>query len=204
MPVFLLCFIVFIIWMQVKTKHEDRSKSTWNDEFWGKEKKSNFTRKQDITNLDYITFQESELPFSATAQDRELELQENVRKMMDKKMLNLSGMSNTEIKLTYGTANLASLSIFDQNYMLFIRSLNQWGTYLYQQMPEEQNRAQQIFEYALSLGSDISDTYLQLGQIYREQNEIEKIQQLYDQAQKSESLLKDSILKQLKKIIQDY
>ncbi|MBP3459381.1 MAG: hypothetical protein J6K58_09240 [Lachnospiraceae bacterium] len=204
MPVFFICFILFIIWMNVKSKQENKKNSTWNEEFWEKERKANFVRKKNIEDLDYIIVTENDLPFSATAAGEEKDLQEQVRNLLSQKMLNLSGKSNTDLKLEYGTANFSTLSEYDQNYTLLIRSLGQWGSFLHKNVPGADIRARQILEYAISLGSDITGTYLSLAEIYLADNDIEKIQQLMKQVDDSEFYMKESIIRQLKDVIRSY
>lgn len=203
MPVIFICFIVFVIWVQVKIK-QSKASSVWDEEFWEREAQANFVRKKDIEHLDYIQVREEELPFSDKATGKERERQERVRSLLQKKMLNLSGMTNTDIKMEYGTANFPILSEYDQNFSIFIRELGLWGCYLHENMPEEDRRAIKILEYAVSLGSDITNTYVALADIYRSRNEITKIQQLIRQVEDSDFYMKDSIVKQLKKVIQSY
>lgn len=204
MPVFFICFIVFVIWIRVKIKQNNKNTSTWDEEFWAREQESNFVRKKDISQLDYIQVDESDLPFSSTAAGKEKEYQEQIRSCIAKKMLNLSGMTNTEIKLAYGTANFPELSDYDQNFTVFIRTLGLWGSYLYNHTEGAEERAKQILEYAISLDSDISGTYVTLAEIYLRENEIDKIQQLINQVSQSDFYMKNSIIEQLKQVIRSY
>lgn len=204
MPVFFICFIVFIIWMNVKSKQEQKKSSTWDHKFWAREREANFSRKKDIENLDYLQIPEEDLPFSDKAVGEERDRQEQVRSMLSKKMLNLSGMSNTDIKLAYGTANFPELSVCDQNYNIFIRNLGLWGSYLHKNCPGEDARARQILEFAISLGSDITDTYLSLADIFLAEDDLEKVQELIRYVEKSDFYMKESICKQLKECIRSY
>lgn len=201
MPAIFLCFIVFVIWVRVKIKQSNKKNSTWDEAFWSREQEANFVRKKDISNLDYIRIDKSDLPFSDAAAGEEATHQERVRSFLSKKMINLSGMTNTDIKLTYGTANFPELSEYDQNFTLFIRELGLWGSYIHNNLPEDDGRARQILEYAISLGSDITSTYLTLADIYRNQKETEKIRQLIEHVEQSDFYMKHSILEQLTQII---
>lgn len=204
MPVFFLCFIVFIIWLHVKTKQENANKPTWDRAFWEKERQSNFARKQNIDDLDYIRPDASRLPFSETATGYEKEYQEQVREMLSKKMLNLSGLSNADVKLTYGAANFQVLSGYDQTFSVFLRNLNIWARYLHTQMTGEDDRVAQILEYAVSLGSDIMETYVMLAQIYLQRDQIEKVQHLIEQVEASDFFMRDSIINHLQQQIRNY
>ena len=67
MPIFLIFFILFVIWLNVKTKRGQNNNSEWDTDYWEKEREANFVRRKDISGLDYITISEDELPFSDTA-----------------------------------------------------------------------------------------------------------------------------------------
>ncbi len=204
MPVFFICFILFVLWIHVKYKQDNKDKSTWDEEFWEREKQANFTRKKNIDNLDYIIISENDLPFQKNATGEEKHLQDNVRSLLSKKMLNLSGQTNTDLKLAYGTANFTELSEYDQNFNDLLRNLNLWGVYLHRNVSEADARALQILEYAISLGSDITDTYRSVAEIYLEDNNFQKIDQLIEQVEDSEFFMKDSIVRQLKEVIRSY
>lgn len=201
-PFIFISFIVFVLWVRVKMNQADNKKSTWDDEYWAREQEANFVRKKDISNLDYITVAEEDLPFSDTASDEEKRYQEQVRGFLSKKMINLSGMTNTDIKLAYGTANFPVLSEYDQNYTTFLRNLVFWGRHIHDNKPEEDTRARQILEYAITLGSDITDNYLVLADIYLQEGETEKIRQLMEHVEQSDFFMKKSILHQLSEVME--
>lgn len=199
MPVFFICFIVFIIWFRVKMKRSNSSVSEENEAFWEREKQANFARTRDISTLDYLTVTDTQLPFSASdaSQDeREADLEQQVRETSQRKMLNLSAYSNTDLKEQYGIANLEELSNCDQNFLLFIRALANWGAYLYEK--EDLSRSRQIMEYSRSIGSDISSVYTTLGNIYAREGDMAKVDELIDEVEQSDFSLKNTIIKQLK------
>lgn len=201
MPTFFLCFIVFIIWFRVKSKQSDKI-STWDEDFWQRERNANFTRKQDISNLSYVAVDLSRLPISESPDADSAPYQDQIRMLSKKQLLNLNGMTNTDIKLNYGIGNFEKISTYDQNFVLLLRNLNQWGQILFEK--REYQQAKQVFEYAIDLGSDITNTYLTLAKIYLEEDSIEKIQILINKNQERESFMQKSIQEKLVKIIQEY
>ena len=201
MPIFLIFFILFVIWLNVKTKRGQNNNSEWDTDYWEKEREANFVRRKDISGLDYITISEDELPFSDTAEGEEKYREDQVRRILSSKIINLSGMSNTDIKLTYGTANFPELSKYDQNYLLLIRNLGMWGSYLHHNCDGQDERARQILERAIELGSDIRDTYVSLAEIYLDAGQTEKVQELIHHVEKSDFDLKDSLLRSLKNLL---
>ncbi|MCI5640501.1 MAG: hypothetical protein MR316_05920 [Lachnospiraceae bacterium] len=200
-PTLFMCFIVFILCVQVKIKRSSKT-PTWDAAFWRKEKEANFARKKDISQLPYLELDRTKLPFQDNAADRILDCQKEVEQIILHPMLNLHGMSNADIKLQYGVANFEFLSACDQNYVRLIRSLNTWGQTLYELA--DLTRSRQVLEYAVELGSDLTKTYITLAHIYAEQNEIDKVQELIRQLEDSDSLLKDSAIRELTMLIQKY
>ena len=201
MPIILIFFILFIIWVNVKTKRGTENNSKWDTAYWEKERKANFVRRKDISDLDYITISAEELPFSDTAEGEEKYRQDEVRRILSCKSLNLSGMSNADIKLKYGTANFPELSMYDQNYILLIRNLGLWGSYLHKNCDGQDSRAKIILERAVSLGSDIKDTYVSLTEIYLAEHHPEKVQELIRHVEDSDFDLKTSLLRTLHELL---
>lgn len=97
MPVIFICFILFIMWFRVKSKKASKMEQNSKEDFLRREHEANLTRKKDISNLDYIVIPEEDLPFTETNDEEEAMLQDNLRKAMSKKILNLSGISNTDL-----------------------------------------------------------------------------------------------------------
>lgn len=199
MPLFFICFIVFVIWLRVKMRKTNSAISESSNAFWEREAKANFARSQDISKLDYIHVTEEDLPFtpeiSTLTDEQEADLEQQVLDASRRKMINLSAYTNTELKEQYGIANLEELSNCDQNYLLFIRLLANWGSFLYEK--KEYSRAKQIMEYSLSIGSDISSVYITLGHIYASEGNPSKIDELILTVEQSDFALKNAILKQL-------
>ena len=196
MPLFFICFIVFIIWLRVKMNRTNSESNLDSDAFWEREENANFARSKDISNLSYLVVSEEELPFSNPVEDeQEAHLESEVKKYLSRKMINLSAFSNTDLKEQYGIANLDELSEYDQNFLLFIRNLSIWGKYLYEK--KDFTRAKQIMEYSLSIESDISTVYTTLGHIYAAEGKPQKIDDLITLAKNSNAALKDSIIRQL-------
>ncbi len=201
MPIFFLCFIVFIIWLRVKTKQSDKV-STWDEAYWQKEYQSNFARKKEPDDMDYITIDMDRIPMEADCSEEEQDLYTELEKILSQPIINLSSMSNADLKLTYGIANFEKLSAYDQNYTRLIRTLNRLGNYCFDN--GNSDRARQILEYAIELGSDISSTYTTLANIYLQEDAIEKIQGLIIQIDQTDSLMKEATKNKLLQIIQSY
>ena len=64
MPIFLIFIILFVLWVRYETQKNSRIETEDNQGFLERERQANFTRKTDLTKLDYIVVPLNELPFS--------------------------------------------------------------------------------------------------------------------------------------------
>lgn len=194
----LTLFMIFILWFTWKRISVERKEKNEVEAFWKMENQANSTRKQDLSQLDYVQIPLDALPFVETQDETILQLQEEIRELAPLKILNLTGLTNTELKLTYGAANLDVLAQYDANFTKAVKLLNSWGTRLYDANFQREARA--VLEYAVGIGSDVKATYTLLARMYKEQGEPGKIAALGEQAARLNSLSKNIILKNLEQI----
>ena len=194
-PVLFGWIMIFVAVVSYKRKKADRTRKNTERDFWDRENAANATRKQDISNLNYVDFTGVSLPFARFSDDFLHQCEEQILKLKDEKILNLTGITNTDLKLNYGAANLPFLTQCDQNFTLLARTLNSWGQRLFElSHPEE---AVQVLEFAVSIESDIKSTYQLLAELYQQQGESGKIEGLQKAASELNSLMKNPILKML-------
>lgn len=193
-------FIIILIVIQLYLKKSTRSGSERSKKYWEREQKANSTRKQDISTLNYIKWDDS-LPAidnSLTLADilnnspEALKAYNNIQTLKTEPMLNLSEYSNTDLKLKYGVANLDTLTQYEDNYTSFIKSLSELGHILIEH--KDISDATAFLEYAVRIGSDIQLTYTDLYSLYSEAENASKIRQLRQYASIIKSVNKDLIV----------
>lgn len=195
----LLTIYLIIKLADQKSQQELKAKM---DAFWQREQQSNAIRKVDISGLDYLHIPYDKLPFMDVDKTNLIRLQNSMKSLEDKPILNLTGLSNTDLKLQYGTANINFLSRCDSNFTTLIKILYDWGLELYQQEYAEQ--ALQVLEYGVSIKTDISKHYLLLGEIYHDLAEYDKIDELIYAVSDLDFSKKVSTLKALKELKMTY
>lgn len=171
-----------------------------------RENAANSTRRKDLSNLSYITVPFDMLPLDITLNDEKKQLKINEYKkeilnLSSERMLNLIGISNTELKEMYGPANLELLTVYDQNYSYYIRTLQLFSECIYKEYPE---KAAAIMEYCINIGTDISSTYELLGHYYLEHNDKEHFLALYDQIPQKDSISGKVIMNKLDQLIKSF
>lgn len=194
-PVFFIITILLVLWIHYQKARTDRSSKAGSEAFWEKERLANTTRKKDISNLDYITVPVNSLPFPETNQDEITDIQKHILNLASGKIVNFTGISNTDLKLQYGAPNINILMEYDKNYLELVRSLYRYGKLLYEQ--ELKDEAAAILEYALSIKTDVSANYTLLATIYKEKNEIERINFVISCAEELTSMTKKALLANL-------
>ena len=191
---FLASFIVFIIWLAYNLNKRNKIDEAPVKEFWEKEHRANNTKKQPLDDLEYITIPFDSLPMDTLKDDAQVtEYMNTLQFLSESPIVNLTGISNTDLKLKYGAPNLDLLSRCDQSYTILVRTLNKWAEYLYEKGFIKECR--EILEFAISTRSDVSSSYKLLCQIYKEENTPEKIRELYPVAESINSATQKTIVR---------
>lgn len=192
---FLASFILFLIWFTARMHVQKKKEKNFNADFWKKEAEANAVRRKPLDQLHYITIPLSGLPLNDSGSEKIRECVCIIQDLSGKKIVNLNGISNTDLKLTYGAPNLPLLSEYDENFTLLISTLQKWASLLYD--AGQTAEAQTVLEFAVSAGSDISGSYKLLASIYRDHQEEQKIQDLIRSASELSSPMKDIIVRTL-------
>jgi len=194
-PTFFILTILLVIWIHYQKRRTDNIAAKKSVAFWEREQQANLTRKKDISNLDYITVPVQTLPFPETDKEEITDIQKHILNLASGKIVNFTGLSNTDLKLMYGAPNINLLMEYDKNYLELVRSLYRYGKLLYEQ--EKKEEAAAILEYALSIKTDISANYTLLATIYKEKNEIDRINYVISCAEELTSMTKKALLANL-------
>ncbi|MGN0171133.1 MAG: hypothetical protein ACI39H_10315 [Lachnospiraceae bacterium] len=164
----LTCFAFFILAVSMINFFSNRASRKDKDRsagFWNRESKANSTPKKDLSTLPYISLDDNLLSFSIEESPRLLAAREQVFALKDRKILDLKGMSNTDLKLTYGAANLPALTQYEENFFCLCERLQEWGEALSEEGYHKE--AIQVLQYALLIGSDLSSTRTLLNDLCR-------------------------------------
>lgn len=189
-PYVLLLSLMFMMFVKSKTKTHEQDVS----EFFARESKANATRKKDINNLNYITIPFETLPFLSNPSEKIAGYEKDILSLKDKRILNLNGITNTELKLTYGAPNLPALSDYDENFSRMTVILGKWGDALYSENYIDE--ARKVLEFAIVSDCESSLIYVTLGKIYKEKN-IDRLSFLIDKISHSNSPHKQAIIQKL-------
>ena len=192
---FLTCVLIFIIILFLTRRKSTRLEQERNDNYLNKEILANSTRKQNISALNYITIPLETFPLNIEKDDTLLSFEAILNELTDKRILNLTGISNTDLKMQYGLANLEALSEYDSNFTTLARTIVDYAARLIElnHIPE----AITVLNFGIECQSDIYSNYNLLATLYLQQDQTDKIPHLIEVAKGLNSLRKASILENL-------
>lgn len=195
-PILASLIILILVFSRLMRKN-NRLKEKEEMSFWELEEKANSTRRKPLDGLDYIRIPLSGLPVDSLPEDEAAaDCVDLLRSLSEQKIVNLTGFTNTELKLEYGAANISCLMQYDQNYTLLVSTLQKWADCLY--AAGCFRAAQTVLEFAVSTRTDVSKTYYMLAQIYNTDGEPEKIRELIGIAESLRSVSRGPIVRKLR------
>lgn len=199
---FLASFIALILVISVSIRKQNKRFIERENAFWERERLSNSVRKKSLDNLDYIRIPLERFPTHLLKDNPAvMSCIEIVEALTSQKIVNLTGYTNTDLKFEYGTANLALLSEYDDNYTVLVRTLQKWAD----ELINAGNKAEAaiLMEFAISTGTDIGRTYYLLAEYYVEAGKSRRIDDLITTAEQLHSSKKNTIVKQLRESYPD-
>lgn len=207
-PIFGL-FLIFVAWQAYERSKATRESAKASADFWQRETDANSVRRKPLDQEDYITISDelllnnlcADAPNEILSDELLISYSETLNSLMDKRILNLTGMTTTDIKMAYGVANLNEVTEYDENYTKMIQNIASYGTRLMDLNMNDE--AIKVFEFGIDSLTDISTNYKHLAKLYISKNEPEKIHKLIETAEKLDSLMKASIIETLKEMIDE-
>lgn len=173
---FLTVFLILILFIAYKLRKNSRVEQEKSEIFWEKEREANAVRRKDLSGLDYITIPEELLQAPPDADPEVLSCYETLRSLSGEAVVNLSGMTNTELKLSYGAANFPVLSEMGDRFDTMLITVTALARKLTEHSHDEEAMA--LLSFAIRCRSDISEQYLMLAKLYRKHGKDKELSQL--------------------------
>lgn len=194
-------FIIFLATISFYRKRSDRRQQETTESFWAREQEANLVRRKDISGLPYISIPFEDFSIGAFSDAKLTEAEQVLKSFRDKKILNLTGQTNTDLKMQYGPANLPTLMECDQNFTDMLLALTDYSNRLIEL--EHMNAAIPVLEFCVNVSSDVSSHYVTLANYYKANGQSMKLNDLREKASSLNSLTKTSILQKIDAIISE-
>lgn len=194
---FLTAFMVFIIVIAVLRARSTKADKERTDAFWKRENEANSVRRVDLSTITYYTFDFSGLPEAPEGNADLASAYEAITLAAEKRLLNLNGISNTDLKLTYGPQNLDELTIYGDNFSALENAVFQYGVALHD--AGYLTEAIRTLEKGIALPTDLTQNYMKLADYYEENGNDRKLADLATLAEKNlTGFTLDTVLRRLR------
>ncbi len=200
-PVLFIWFTIFALLFYYNIKKTSKKDNAAKEAFWEKEQASLSVRKKEFEPSDYIKPDMNRLsmvtPFTMAPGDSMhlSQLRQRLHSLESMDMMNFSHLSNTEIRIRFGTANQSIITTNEQHLHMFLKTLYEYGMFMTRH--NEKAEAIAAFELAVDLGSDYSNHYLELAKLYESEQDNGSIQKLIQKAESIPTLNRTLILNKL-------
>ncbi len=199
MPLLLFIgFIIICLTVSHTVNHTKKLEDTANDAFWEKEQKGNFVRAQSTEDLVRITLPD-DLPYEEDCDEELAPIMKKIIPLKEAEIINLTGITNTDLKLKYGLPNLEYLMECDGNFTNMVVYLNKWADYLISHLRIDD--AVKVLEFAVSCHADVGNIYINLAKIYIDRNEASKVNHLIEVCSSLNSLSSNLTVDKLKALL---
>ena len=187
--IILAIVLISMLAISIAIKKSKKVEEIKEKDFWEREHEANFTRKKSIDDLNYISIPNEIIDLN----------NKNINVFADKKIVNLNGIPNTDLKLEYGAPNITILSEYDQNYTDLITTLAaEADAYMGE---NKINEARIVLEYATDINTDIARCWEALANIYINSDEKNLIHLLIKKAENIKTFRGTAILRKLNEIL---
>lgn len=200
-PIFLIIFVSATISIQIMLRRNKNGFKNSVDKFMETEKLADKTYKRNFTDFPYIYPDKNVLPFKQYEDKPEfktiIKKQSTCRKKSELEMIYFEDeYSNTDLKLNYGKNNLDKITLLEEHYNSYIRSLLDWAEELLRL--ENKKDARIVLEEAVRMNSDVSRIYMHLADIYAEERNISALHSLAEKAEKTRINFKEKTMAYIK------
>ena len=193
-----LMIIVFMAWHKIEVSLKMNREQKAEEAFWERERKANSIRRKPIDALDYVKIPK-DLPYDLCKDNIEIpEIINTIDRLREDKILNLTGYTNTDLKLEYGTSNITVLTKYDNNFTTLVTTMQKWADILWDNGYEKE--AVKLMEFLVDSKADIGKTYRLLAKYYVTSFQTEKYEELIQKAENLNSMNKPYIVDSIKEI----
>lgn len=184
-----ICLVLFFRYKFINDKREEKEQ-----DFFDKERSARTTVGH-IYESDYEVIPLSKFSFNLCEDPSIVEMEEKIKVLSTEKLLNLTGVSNTDVKLRFGVNHFDEAVACGEKYDELIGLLVNYAIGLDDHGFSEESA--NILEYLVKNDCDIKAAWIALGKHYASKSEFDKIKSLIEKVDSSKLSIKSATKQQL-------
>ena len=184
--------LIFMIYLRIGIKWSDKTFAKNQKNYRQREEDANFTRRQPLDGLDYVIIPDDiKAIIKRTGNSDLIPLLDDAAKIV-----NLNGISNTDLKLKYGAPNINIL------FETLVKGLQDMCS---EESGDSLNEDEKVtvLEFATDIKTDISASYEMLARIYKDRGTAPKIHTLIKKAERIKNIRGPRIVEKLNAILEE-
>ncbi len=148
MPVILTSVLLIVALLIYRIKRASKSNRISSENFWKRESAAGKALPSSLNDISFTNIPFDSLPQPCPTDSPELrDVYRELKKLHNRPVADLSGYSNTDLKLKYGSENFDELADADACFTAFTRLSAKWGKLLLaDKRPED---AEKVLSYAV-------------------------------------------------------
>lgn len=191
---FFTVIMIFVVCITVYRMIIEQRRIQRENEFWDREEDAEHVPPVDLATLSYIHMPPNGFPLVAQGEEAEA-MEAELLELSQKPLLNLSGMTNTDLKMTYGTANFEKMQEIGEDFDRLEILIVDYSKLLMEQGKFKE--ATEALEFGIEIKTDISSNFTLLGECYEMLKMTDQLKTLIETAENSKLLLKTKVLDSL-------
>ncbi len=193
--------LVGMVALALRYRHLNKKIDNDKEDFYERERRANSTLAKDISNIKYLTVPLDKWPIGQIDAPDIKAIEDRLKALSDKDILNLTHKTNTDLKEEYGVPNFDKMQQVGDNFNdLTVAIVDYANELMLHNMYDE---AITVLEYGIVIGTDMSNNYTMLADCYAYKNQPRRIETLRTQAENYEGIMRSSILKHLDELLEN-
>lgn len=189
--------ILFLFMRRSRRRAEDQY-----EEFWERERNAKTTRPVDLTTLPYLNVPIDRFQFGTLSSPEVQGIENEIREISQKPLLNLTGKTNTELRETYGSPNFEAMKEIGEDFDRLASAIIAYANAMIQ--AGETTLAITVLEYGVFIKSDLSKNYTLLADCFKKMGQKRRISTLRDQVLTMNLATEPLILKHLDSLLESF
>lgn len=188
-PILVLVVVITVAFKVAERKRLDKARQSTKD-MMDADDAANLARHKDIGEEFFYTVSLSDLPITQYSEEDMAKpvspymWQVKVVAAAEKKMLRFDRQySNVELKQMFGPSNLDNVAKYEENFTNFIHAMRFWAEALIN--ADRREEAQKVLEESVRAGSELSQSYTLLADIYYQSRNFVSLKELLTTTQAS-------------------